>query len=66
MSSSNQKQRKIKEIADRIFLEKFREQIDGKDYYVVSLEMKKFSQLHFTANFTGSKNITFLNGDNYI
>lgn len=49
-----------KEIGKGIFMEKFQEKINDEHYYVISLELLEFKELHFTVDFTGSTNIEFV------
>ena len=51
-----------KEIGKGIFMEKFQEKKNEEHFYVISLELLEFKELHFTVDFTGSVNIEFLNG----
>ena len=49
-----------KEIGKGIFMEKFQEKINDEHFYVISLELLEFKELHFTVDFTGSTNIEFV------
>lgn len=44
-------------ISPGIFMDKFREKINGNNYYVIKVELKLFQVLEITIDFTNSKNI---------
>ena len=53
-------------IAPGIFIEKFQERVGSRSYYVMRIELKLFTVLDFTVDFTGSNNVKIENQEGLV
>lgn len=60
--------RKVKrtQVVPGIFMEKYQEQGPSNLYYVVKIEITIFNRMEFTADFEGSQNVRFENGESLV